>query len=541
MSQPTFDPNNQTTFDPNAVLHNQMNSLNQSISQNSVPQLPQFSVPQNSVPQNSVPQLPQFSVPQNSVLQNSSYIDPNVQLNNQMNSMNLNNVPQNSQLQYSQGNGMNSSQQMQNVQQSNMNSQKLPSFPQGEPEKPVSKFVNWNKIDASKISCISPTGKNYEKKGSDGKVEKGGYNEIKLFYDYSPDPEKQIKDGIYIQYPKIRSTGLNIKRKDGKDGGFYDEKSMMFTFDNTNKDQVSFARVLRGPVYLKLAEIVNANKNPIGMHDYDLNNPGAGFSQSVYIQMDKNTGKLIDGVSPTQWVKVKFNSSFKGLDKKDIPEQFLVNADIEGYPLIHLSHLYAGGKKASAQFILSSFLVTSITPRSNSNRQEDLFTEITISNPDLVKSYEEQIAKFQELKRIELEKEEQRKKELEEKKKSEEPKTDNSQQNALLNPNNVAPGINQFFQTQQYPNQIPQQMNPGNQFQPQMNSMNMNPGNQFQPQFQSPMNQMIPPQMNSSQMNPMNQSQMNPMNQSQMNQSQMNPMNQQPQNLQNFLTRGQTQ
>ena len=70
-----------------------------------------------------------------------------------------------------------------------------------------------------------------------------------------------------------------------------------------------------------------------------------------------------------------------------------MDADIEGYPLAHYSHLYASGNgKATAQSKIASMVVTSVVPRNTQTRQTGTIDMIVSSDPNAVLKLEEQIA-----------------------------------------------------------------------------------------------------------------------------------------------------
>ena len=84
---------------------------------------------------------------------------------------------------------------------------------------------------------------------------------------------------------------------------------------------------------------------------------------------------------------------FTDLHGNPIPWDLLIDAEVEGYPLIHYSHLYANGNgNASPQAKLVSMVVTSVEALGTQTRQTATIERIAASDPNAVMKLEEQIA-----------------------------------------------------------------------------------------------------------------------------------------------------
>ncbi len=257
--------------------------------------------------------------------------------------------------------------------------------PQASPEKELpAPMVDYTEFQGPMLTCITPQSKSFDLPNG----QKGQYHETAFNYNYGTAQEPRV-DGFYYQYPKVKSDGV---RKQASEKG-YDQWSMKFTFDLTDLTNKACVEAL-ALVHHRMANCIAHHRGIIGIPHFSPENPEAtGFKGLVYWPFDKATAEVIQGKNPTQFHKLNKGTLFTDLNGSPIPWEVLIDADIEGYPLIHYSHVYSSGNgKATSQSRVASMVIMSVVPRNTQTRQTATIDRIVSNDPNAVNKLEEQIA-----------------------------------------------------------------------------------------------------------------------------------------------------
>ena len=252
-------------------------------------------------------------------------------------------------------------------------------------------FVDYTLVDASKVDGTTPESKTVPNTTT-------SYNQLPLNYNYGSDLEPRIGN-FYIQLPTVRSTGI-MERIDEKTGKR--SYSMYVPLPQSEETLKLFLEKFKS-IFRATAEIIFRFKGPCKVQAPSVDMMlGAGlYKDPVYYPRDKATGEIIQGKSPSMYLKLlkkgagtsEQKTLFTDLRGDAIDWKLLYNVDIKMIPLVHVENIYIG-TKPSLQLKMVSAVVLEIAQRGTQTRQLSTIQNIVASDPNAVSQLERQIAKL---------------------------------------------------------------------------------------------------------------------------------------------------
>ena len=255
----------------------------------------------------------------------------------------------------------------------------------------MTSFVNYTDIDVNKIGNNPPENKTVRDQPGTN------YGQVVLNYDYGTGSQSII-ESFYLQMPLVSSTGIISKLAPKSTTKM--EHSMFIPLPSLDKDVVNFVNVFNN-IHNRTKSILLANKMPLKLYDLDQHTVSAVFKNPIYYPRDKTTGELIQGRSPSFFVKLFKRGSgpteektlFTDLQGEPIDWEILRNVDMKFIPLLHFDKIYIGSKP-SLQFKIVSAIVVEVTPKNSMTRQSSTIEEYKAKNPGSELKLAEQIHKL---------------------------------------------------------------------------------------------------------------------------------------------------
>lgn len=226
------------------------------------------------------------------------------------------------------------------------------------------RLVAVHDLDVSKLSIGQIEDKKFEKG-----TETGTYKSIPIFY--QNDDGRNVK--LEMEYPVMWVNGL-VLDKFGKDG-------IMPKFDLEDPDSKKMAVALR-EIHHRIADMIYPSKGKAGLPSLtkgdlplDITVPSmyenTGFKGMIKFQVDKDTGEIISGQNPAQYLQIQPWTKFIDVNKNEIPYKRLDKFSFRAVLHVVISHVYSGSNKMSIQCKLQNVLVLDAKPRDTAVKMND--------------------------------------------------------------------------------------------------------------------------------------------------------------------------
>lgn len=240
-----------------------------------------------------------------------------------------------------------------------------------------SEFISYEQVDHSCVGSLPPT----EKAVPGSLTDK--YKELKITYKYPNGTlDEFLMEGCEVSCPR------GIEEKTDPKSGNVSFSVMMVMNEITDPKCKLFNEKFKFSHAMSAVQI-EKHRNALGLHKFTAKSAleDESYKSPLYYPLDKTNGQLIDGKSPTMYVKLTKLSFASTLftqpdGKTEIPWKLLTKAEFKMIPLIHLSHVYIAGKP-SFQVKLKSAVVTDLKGINSESLQKTTSETLTKENPSL--------------------------------------------------------------------------------------------------------------------------------------------------------------
>lgn len=224
------------------------------------------------------------------------------------------------------------------------------------------------------------------------------YHQIVLSYNYGLG-DFPVVDEFFFEFCEVTTSQglvskLNMQRRM--------EHSILIKFDATSKENDKVIDCINRIYSACVLPIFNS-RGIIRLPEFDAQRPAALFKNPVYRPRDKLTLELLEGRALSMYLKCFTRGTYPYIEqttfthpgdtKIPISWEMLRFAEIKFIPLVQFKNIYCG-TKASIQMEMVSAIVTKITPRGGSRRQDDTAAELRESRPELADSVAAQVARM---------------------------------------------------------------------------------------------------------------------------------------------------
>lgn len=244
------------------------------------------------------------------------------------------------------------------------------------------KYVDYTKFDPRSVKTMSPADKTFDMKAADGTPipgKRGNYSEVKLLYEY----EGKVTENLQVQLPPVWSFGVKARKQR--------ENALNTTFSierNTPEGMkaIQAMRQLHNQIATLLEPVkgkVCPNLEVAPLPDNIMAKSQAektGLRSILFWAMDN--GRPIEGRDPLITTNVDRGTYYKRVTSvtknakggndykfKKIEREELVGFNYKCIPVIHFTHVYAGGTLL-IQSRLASALILDIQPKGGANLQD---------------------------------------------------------------------------------------------------------------------------------------------------------------------------
>ena len=196
---------------------------------------------------------------------------------------------------------------------------------------------------------------------------------------------------VYSSYGITSKIGLSGKL----------EHSIQIRFDPSNSEQAKCLTALR-EIYSACCIALYKQRGMVNQPHFSLDNPESVFRNLIYYPRNKQTMELIQGSSPTMFLKLfrrgkspyVSQTLFTDVNLKPRDWDALYNTELTFIPLVHFKQIYVGSKP-SIQLEVVSAIITNAQEINISSRQTETANQLKLLRPDLSSRVENQLTRLE--------------------------------------------------------------------------------------------------------------------------------------------------
>lgn len=226
------------------------------------------------------------------------------------------------------------------------------------------------------------------------KVTAKHYYVIPIKYNYAKNETDKNNKEFYFEGCEVFSP-TGIMTKPGPSGR--EESSIMIRYNISNPEESKMIAA-QDEVHAGCAHIVQQYRHAVKIPSFSAEHAVmCGFKNPTYRPVDSTTGEIMQGASPTCFMKLfkRPNGSTLFTDPNGTPIDWklLRNVELTFIPLIHFKRIYVGSKP-SLQSEVKSGIVTKVQAQNSTSLQTYTLQKLQAARPDLVNSVTAQLAKL---------------------------------------------------------------------------------------------------------------------------------------------------